>query len=372
MPDPRKIGYAVVGLGRISQGAVLPGFRNTRSARLAALVSGDPDKRRRVAERYGLGADDTHGYEEFEACLSRDDVDAAYLALPHHLHREYTERAAAQGVHVLCEKPMAVTESECRAMIDACRDGGVKLMVAYRLHLDPANLAAVERIEEGAIGSTRLFTSTFTLQVPEGDFRVAPSERGGGPLYDVGIYCINAARYVFRAEPERVWAMRASRPQERFEDVEEMLSCVLAFPGDRLASFTCSFGAHAGSSFQVVGDAGELRLENAYPFRGERRLTERRVDGEGPSVRERAFPETDQFGTQLDYFARCVLEGKDPEPDGEEGLVDVQVIRALYRALDRGTIVDVELGRDRRPTPDMAMEYPAVDGAGVGARAPSS
>lgn len=355
MPEA-PVGYAVVGLGWISQVAMLPAFRNARgNSRLAALVSGDREKRRSLADRYGLRADATYDYEEYEECLDRDDVDAVYIAVPNHLHREYTVRAAERGVHVLCEKPMATTEEECRAMIRSCDEAGVALMVAYRLHLEPANLHLVGLVESGRIGRTRSFDAVFTEQVTEGDIRLLPPERGGGPLYDIGIYCINAARYLFRAEPDRVWAIRASRPEARFARASEMVSCVLLFPGQRLATFTCSFGAHPVSTLQLVGDRGALRMTNAFTFRGDREL-----EMEGEHDDRRTFPETDQFGPQLSYFSDCVIGGRDPEPDGEEGRIDVQIIQALYESLDRGRPVDVTLRRGRRPEPGMAMEYPAV------------
>ena len=364
---PGTVGYAVVGLGWISQAAMLPAFHNAaHNSRLVALVSGSQRKRRALAERYELSYErDTFDYDDLEECLARDDVDAIYLAVPNHLHREYTERAAAAGVHVLCEKPMAVSAEECRAMIRSCDDAGVRLMVAYRLHLDPANLEVVDRVTSGAIGRTRLFNATFTQQVEEGDIRLMPPDEGGGPLYDIGVYCINAARYFFRAEPESVWATRATRPQERFEEASEMMSCVLRFPEDRLAAFTCSFGAHSVSAFHLVGDDGELRMDNAFSFQGDRELEQvAGVDdgpGRGRGPGRQMFPESDQFGPQLAYFSDCILEGRDPEPDGEEGLVDVRVIRALYQSLETGRAVDIDVERDRRPTPDMAIRYPAVE-----------
>jgi predicted dehydrogenase len=359
MPSSPKdtVGYAVVGLGWISQAAALPGFRNAPNSRVVALVSGDETKRRALAGRYGLGPDDTYDYDDYEACLDRDDVDAVYIGVPNHLHREYTVRAAARRVHVLCEKPMAVTEDECREMVDACRDADVRLMIAYRLHLDAGTLKAVELAGSEFIGTGRVFGSTFTQQVQAGDVRLVPSEQGGGPLYDIGVYCINAARYLFRAEPEAAWATRASRPQDRFEYSAESMACTLRFPGERLATFTCSFGAHTSASLHLVGDRGELRMRNAYDFRGPRVLE---WDGEAGGGAE-TFPETDQFGAQLLYFSDCVLEGRDPEPDGEEGLVDVGVIRALYRSLDEGRMVEVGTPtRERRPTSDMAIRLPAV------------
>jgi predicted dehydrogenase len=362
------VGYAVVGLGWISQAAVLPGFANAgRNSRLTALVSGDAGKRQALAERYGLPGSATYTYDDYEACLAREDVDAVYIALPNHLHREYAVRAATQGVHVLCEKPLAVTADDGRAMMDACRDHHVRLMTAYRLHLDPATLHVIRLVEDGAIGRTRVFSSTFTQQVRDGDVRLVPPDQGGGPLYDIGIYCINAARYLLRAEPDAVWATQVSRPEARFEEGGEAVSCVLRFPDHRLATATCSFGAHAASVFHLVGDDGDITMDNPFPFQGPRHVTLRTEDGEV----HREFAETDQFGAQLLYFSDCIREGRDPQPDGHEGLVDVAIIQAAYQSLATGRMVPVDVAARRRPTPDQAVECPAVDAPDmVGASAP--
>ncbi len=357
------VGYAVVGLGWISQAAMLPAFANARdTSRLVALVSGSEEKRRVLADRYGLDPErDTYGYDDLESCLERDDVDAVYIAVPNHLHREFTERAAAMGVHVLCEKPMAPSVEDCRAMIDACETAGVRLMIAYRLHLEPANLHVVERVMRGDLGDLRVFTATFALQVADDDIRLVPPEQGGGPLYDIGVYCINAARYFFRAEPEAVWATPAAREQPRFHEIEEAVSCVMRFPGERLATFTCSFGAHDVSFLTLVGDEGSLRMDNAFTFQGDRTMEQE--GGQGPG--SRMFPESDQFGPQLAYFSGCIREERTPEPDGEEGLVDVRIIRALYESVETGRPVDLDLEREHRPVPDMAVRYPALESPGM-------
>ena len=195
--------------------------------------------------------------------------DAVYIALPNHLHREYAVRAARAGIHVLCEKPLAVTEADCEAMIRAADEGGVKLMTAYRLHFDEANLRAVEVVQSGRIGEPKLFNSTFTMQVRDGDIRLNPRSEGGGVLYDIGIYCINAARYLFEAEPESVFAFTAAGTDPRFEAVEESVSAVLRFPGDRIATFAASFGAADVSTYRVVGTRGDVLMDPAYEYAGE-------------------------------------------------------------------------------------------------------
>jgi predicted dehydrogenase len=342
----------VVGLGHIAQVAMLPAFAHAReNSVLAALVSGDAVKREELGRRYGVSR--TCDYDHYEDCLRSGDVDAVYIALPNSMHREYAERAADAGVHVLCEKPMAVTEDECEAMMHAARRNGVLLMVAYRLHFEHANLEAIEIVRSGRIGEPRLFNATFTMHVADGNIRLE-RRLGGGTLYDVGIYCINAARNLFRDEPVEVQAACAGRRG----DVEEAASCVLHFPGERLAAFTCSFGAGKVSAYQVVGTRGDLRLDPGFEYAG----TLRRRLSVGADVEERSFDKRDQFAPELVYFSDCVLHGREPEPSGEEGLADVRVIRALYESARTGRPVrPPRVERQLRPSMDQEIHRPPVD-----------
>ena len=236
-----KLRYAVVGLGHIAQVAVLPAFAHARrNSVLAALVSGDATKRRKLARRYGVPA---YAYEQLDELLASGSVDAIYLTVPNHLHCEYTVRAARAGVHVLCEKPMAVTEDECDADDPRRAEHDVKLMIAYRLHFEPANLAAIEIAQSGRIGEPRFFESLFT-HAGEADDNIRLVSAGGGTLYDIGIYCINAARYLFRAEPVEVSACASvARTIRASRDVDESSARSCAFPEIASAAFTCSFGA---------------------------------------------------------------------------------------------------------------------------------
>src|SRR3954471_19928456 len=210
--NQKKIRYAVVGLGHIAQVAVLPAFAHAENSELAALVSDDPEKLEKLGRKYKVRG--RFSYDRFEECL--EGVDAVYIAVPNHLHREYTERAASRGVHVLCEKPMAVTEEDCLSMIRVAEANRVKLMVAYRLHFEEANLKAIDLVQSGKLGDARLFDSVFTMQVKEGDIRLGPRDLGGGTLYDIGIYCINAVRNLFGAEPMEVTAFISNNGDPRF------------------------------------------------------------------------------------------------------------------------------------------------------------
>ena len=354
---PKKVRYAVLGLGHIAQVAVLPAFAHAKaSSTLAALISSDAKKLKILGRKYGV--DQLYSYEEFDACMSSGEIDAVYIALPNHLHAEYTIRAAKHGIHVLCEKPLAVTEKECLAMIKACERNDVRLMTAYRLHFEKANLSTIKVVQSGRIGDPRIFNSTFTMDVRGGDIRLR-EEAGGGTLYDIGIYCINAARYLFRAEPVEVTGVSARREGERFEEVEEMFSATLRFPEDRLASFTCSFGAAACSEYRVVGTKGDVRLDPAYDYAKDLRQF---ITTGGGKAREHEFAKRDQFAPELAYFSDCVQRGVEPEPSGWEGLADVRIVEALYRSAKKNKPIRLApFEKRRRPSERQEIQRPAVE-----------
>lgn len=348
-----KVRYAVVGLGHISQVAVLPAFTNAANSDLLALVSDDPRKLKALGKKYGLRH--LYSYADYGRALS--NVDAVYLALPNHLHGEYAVRAAAAGVHVLCEKPMAVTEEECRAMITASQQNHAKLMIAYRLHFEAGNLHAIELAGNGKLGDLRIFSSDFCQQVTEGNIRITqPDTKGGGPVYDMGVYCINAARYLFRSEPIEISALAASKREERFRQVNEMVSVVMRFPGERLATFTCSFGATNVGRYTLLGTKGKLDADPAY---GYSKPIEQRITING-KIKKRKLPKRDQFAAELIYFSDCILKDKDPEPSGAEGLIDVRIVQAIYESIRTGRAISLaEHVVKKRPSPDQEIHRPA-------------
>lgn len=354
--DKNKIRYAVLGLGWIVQEDVLPAFPNTNNSELAALISGDETKRKELGKKYNVPA---YTYEQYEECLKKENIDAVYIGSPNHLHLEHTVKAAKVGVHILCEKPMAITENECAQMINAARENNVKLMIAYRLHFDKANMEAVNIVQSGKIGEPRFFDSVFSQQVAEGNVRLTePLENGGGSFYDMGIYCINAVRYLFQDEPTEVFAFIANNGEKRFAKVDEMTSVVMRFPNERLASFTSSFGAASTATFRVVGTKGDLRMDSAYTYAGDLKQ-EITVDGE---KQEQSFSAGDQFGAEIQYFSDCVLNNKEPEPCGREGLADVRIIRAIIESSKTGKAVKLdEFKVEKRPTLEQVIQLPAID-----------
>jgi predicted dehydrogenase len=351
---PSRIRYGVVGLGHIAQVAVLPAFAHAAHAELTALISDDNIKLRELSRRYRVPH--TYSYEEYDRCLREGHIDAVYLALPNSMHCEYATRAARAGIHILCEKPMAVTESECRQMIRAARQAKVKLMVAYRLHLERANVKAVDIARSGKLGKLRMFNSTFTMQVRPGDIRTQRS-MGGGSLYDIGVYCINAARYLFQDNPIEVSTFSVRGTDRRFREVDEMSAALLLFPEGRLASFVCSFGATDVSSYEVVGTKGRLQIDPAFEYVGPlvHRLT---VNGKTKTTR---FPASDHFAAELIYFSDCIRRNKEPEPSGTEGLIDVQIVQALYRSSAQRTPIALRLpAKNRWPTKRQVVTRPPV------------
>jgi predicted dehydrogenase len=363
----RKVGYAVVGLGHISQSAVLPAFQHAKNAELVAIVSSDQQKREKLGKRYRC---DAYDYEDLELCLDRPDVDAVYIGEPNDKHADFVVRCAKQGVHVLCEKPLGINEEECRRMIDACEESGVKLMTAYRLHFEPANLEVIRLIEQGKIGDLRYFTSTFAYQVKPGNIRTS-AERGGGAIWDLGVYCINAARYLFRADPVEIFALPMNRPKdERFEEIAEGMTVLMKFEGDRAAQFTVSFGSAPQGDYRIVGTKGHIELANGYEYAVAREL---RLVVNEKLTKKKKFKPTDQFAPELIAFSKAILDGTNIEPDGEEGLRDVRIIAACLKSAKENRPLTLSWpARKRRPEPSDRIVRPAVkEPPLVGVDAPS-
>jgi predicted dehydrogenase len=352
MPTSSKsVRYAVVGLGHIAQVAVLPAFAHARNSRLSALISGDRQKRAKLSKKYTVPA---FSYDAYEECLGQ--VDAAYIALPNSMHAEFTIRAANAGVHVLCEKPLAVTVAECARMIEACESAGVKLMTAYRLHFEKLNLEAIELVRRGRIGDPKFFSSTFSMRVKPGNIRTQ-AELGGGTLYDLGVYCINAARHLFAAEPIEVFAYSIHDVKSRMPEVDESTAAVLRFEGDRVATFVTSFDAADTGSYVIVGPKGSLCLDPAYEY-AEGLAYELTV--EGKTTRKQST-KRDQFAPEIEHFSDCLRRNREPEPSGREGMQDVRIVEALYESSRRGEPVHVPVYEEsNRPGRRQEMRRPAV------------
>ena len=332
--DGRKVRYAVVGAGWIAQEDFMPSVEHTGNSVMTAIVTGDQEKARLLAKKYGI--EHLADYDGYDALLKSGHIDAIYLATPNSDHTSFVVKALEAGIHVLCEKPMAPTEAECQQMIDASEKSGAKLMIAYRLHFEEATIEALETVRAGTIGTPRIFSSVFTQQVAADNSRTDPAN-WAGPLPDMGPYPINAVRQLFQAEPTEVFAFRASLPEPRFSQVEEMITAVLKFPGERLGTFTISYGANAMGQYRIVGTEGDLEVTPGYTW--QQGLPHKLPVGE--TTTEKSFGRSDHFGGETKYFSDCVLDDVHPEPDGEEGLADVRVIKAIEESLQTGQPVKV-------------------------------
>ena len=355
-PPDRRIGFAFVGLGKLTLEELLPAVGQSKHVKIAGLVSGNAEKARTVARQYGVPENAIYSYQTYDELRNNPDVQVIYIVLPNAMHAEYTIRGAKAGKHILCEKPMANSSTECAQMIDACKSAGVSLMIAYRLQYEPYNRAMIGLVRSKKIGDARLITADncFVLKDPSA-WRLNKAMAGGGPLPDIGIYCLNACRYVTGEEPVEITATTYSTPgDERFKEVEEAVSFRLTFPSGVIANCSTSYNAYRTQRLQVSGTEAAAELDPAFAYRGLRMRIDRSEGG--VSIGEfRSFTEKSQFALEMDHMALCVRHNRRPHTPGEEGLQDVRLIEAIYKAAQSGQRVRLPQieGRDvfRGPPP---------------------
>lgn len=350
-PDTPKIRYAIVGLGDISQGAMLPGIEHTGNSEVTALVTGDPKKARELGERYAV--ENTYSYDQFNDCLQSGLIDAIYLATPNWLHADFAVPALKAGIHVLLEKPMEVTTERCQQILDAQKESGAKLMIAYRLHFEPATLDAIKKIRSGELGLLRTFTSTFSQLVNPENHR-AKNGALAGPLFDMGPYPVNAARYLFGDEPiEVISATGVTNADLGIPDMQDTVSATLRFPDNRIATFVVSYAANGVNQFVLAGEKGSIEMNPAFTYG----LGLEQWVKIGEKETHKKFEETDQFGGEMKYFSNCILNDLDVEPNGEEGYADVRVLEGIQKAIQSGGSVTLPpFTRTRRIDTDEQME----------------
>jgi predicted dehydrogenase len=347
----KKVRYGFVALGDIAQEAMLPGVGHTGNSEITALVTGDPEKARGVGRQYGV--EDSYGYDQFEQMLRSGKVDAIYLATPNWRHAEFAVPALRAGIHVLLEKPMEISTAACREIMEAQKASGAKLMVAYRLHFEPATLDLIGKIRDGELGEVTLFNSTFIQMVDPQNHR-AKNGVEAGPIFDMGPYPVNAARYVFGAEPtEVVSAIGTRHSQAGLGDFDDTVAVTLRFPEGRIAQFMLSYYGNTLDSYVVAGTKGSVQMNPGYMYG---QPLEQMVTI-GQSKTTKSFRNTDHFGGELKYFSDCILNDRQPEPDGEEGYADVRVLEGIVRALESGKPQVLEpFTRSRRIDTDAQKE----------------
>ena len=338
VPDPpgKKLGWAIVGLGRLSINQILPAFAKCEKSKVVAFVTGDRAKGEKLAARYGVNQKNIYNYQNYDALQENPEVDIIYVVLPNGMHAEYTIRGAKAGKHVLSEKPMANTPKDCEEMIRACREASRKLMVAYRVRYEPYNQMLIKMCREGELGQLKVVVADagFNIGDPT-QWRLKKALAGGGSLMDIGIYSLQASRYTTGEEPVEVNAMEfTDRQDPRFKEVEDTINFQLRFPSGVLAQCTSSYGYAGQNRIRVVGTKGWAELEPATSYTGLRMKIRK-----GSAIEERDLGQRDHFASEMDHFSDCVMNNKDPLTPGEEGLRDLRIMMSIYEAARSGRTV---------------------------------
>jgi len=329
MAVTRKIGYAVVGLGNIARNSILPAFSNCRRAKLVALVS--RDKKKAAALRVKFKAAISYTTKDYEDCLANPEISAVYIATPPGEHEEFTVRAAEAGKHVLCEKPLAATVAQSARMVEACRRQGVLLMTAYRKYFEPAALYLKSLVSNGSLGRIDMIHTSFSELFTPGvssAWLLDPALAGGGPMMDLGVYCVNTSRWLADEDPVEAVAQSWRHDTQRFKDVEEGVTFRLKFPSGLVVQGSSTYGAAMSSFIFVQGTNGWVSLSPAYPFEDERRVTGKIA---GRSV-DRRFKALDEFALEIDAFAFAIQKKKAVESDGIQGHHDMIILQAIYES----------------------------------------
>lgn len=338
VPDPpgRKLGWAIVGLGSLAIHEILPAFALCEKSKVVAFVSGHPDKANKLALRYGVNPKNIYNYQNYDTIRDNPEVDVIYIVLPNGMHAEYTVRGLQAGKHVLSEKPMANSPAECQQMIDAARKADRKLMVAYRCRYEPYNQEAIRVARAKELGDLRVIVADagFNIGDPT-QWRLNKALAGGGSLMDIGIYSLQAARYLSGEEPSEINAFMYSTPGDpRFKEVEETINFQLRFPSGVLASCTSSYGYASQSHYRMIATDGWLDMEPATVYRGLRMRIH-----QGNILEEKDLPVRDHFALEMDHMSDCVMQNKEPLTPGEEGLRDLTIMTAIYEAAKSGKTV---------------------------------
>jgi predicted dehydrogenase len=318
----------------------MPAVKQSKLSRITGLVSGHRDKADKLAAQYGVASDSIYSYENFDSILANKNIDAVYIGLPNSMHAEYTIRAAKAGKHVLCEKPMATSVGDCKAMIEACRQADRKLMIAYRLQLEPTTLRARELVRDGSLGTIQAIESANGFNIAQGEWRTDRKLGGGGPLMDMGIYSLNGCRFLTGEEPSDLAAYASTIDHDgRFDQVEENVSWTMKFPSGIVAACNTSYGAQMDGYYRVHGSKGVMEVTAAFGYEGQHLKVEFVKPSESSGLQRR--PSIDElnpshdpshFVREADHFSSCILENKTPQSPGEEGLRDMELIARIYKS----------------------------------------
>ncbi len=350
----RRVGFAVVGLGHLSLNQILPVFGASKYCKVTALVSGDREKARRIAAQYGVPESGLYDYNTYDKLASNPTVQVIYIVLPNSMHAEYVERGAKASKHILCEKPMATSVRDCERMIAFCQQASVKLMIAYRQQYEPMNREIAKMVRSGKLGTLKSYIATNAQdQGDPSQWRQKIALAGGGCLPDVGIYCLNAARFLTGEEPSEVWgATIQPKDDPRFTEVEETCIFGMRFPSGLVAACSTGYGAHRSQMLRLEGERGWAELSPAFGYKGIKLRTSTTMDGHDVTM-EPTIESKDQFATEMDHMALCVQANRQPHTPGEEGLQDQRITDAIYESARSGKVIKIvpPSGPTRGPEP---------------------
>jgi len=329
-PTAKKLGWALVGLGSLSRNQIAPALLKTQHSQLAAVVTGTPQKGVKWREKYGLTADQVYSYETFDKIIDDPAIDVVYIVLPNGMHHEFTLRAAKAGKHVFCEKPMANTAQECREMIAACEAANRQLGIGYRCQFEPHHREAMRFAREQVFGPLHHIDAGFGFAIDDpNQWRLRKNLAGGGAMMDVGVYAVQACRYLAGEEPTEVIALETKTDPVKFAEVDETINWSMKFPSGITANCLTSYLFSGRDDFSAYGSKGRFGMKPCYGYSGQTGWTS------DPKI-PLAFPATDHFAVQIDAFSQAILQGKPFGPDGVEGLRDMLVIEAIYQSIASG------------------------------------
>ena len=332
--DGNKLGIALVGMGHLATHQIAPALAKTKHVRLAGVVSGTPSKIESWRNQYGIPAKNCYSYETYDRIADNPEIDIIYIVLPNSMHAEYTIRAARSGKHVLCEKPMANSAKDCEEMITACRQAKRRLAIGYRCQFEPHHLRCLQFARERTFGDLKMIEAGFGFRIGDpNQWRLKHRYAGGGALMDVGIYALQACRYLSGEEPTHIAAMETKTDPVKFSEVDESITWTMTFPSGLNCYCSTTYALSGINRLNAHGDQGWFRLNPAFSYSG--------ITGTTSNAGPIHYSPIDQFAAELDDFAICVREDRESKVSGLEGLKDLRAIEAIYQSIRTGRTVQV-------------------------------
>jgi len=325
----KKLGVALCGLGSLSTNQIAPALQKTRNCRLAGIVTGTPEKAEKWQKQYGISPKSTYSYDTMHEMAKNKDIDIVYVVTPNALHLPHVQAAAAAGKHVYCEKPLEINTERAQQLVDACKKAGVMLGVGYRLQFEANNQECVRLAKEKVLGDLKVIDANFGFAIGDPtQWRLKKDLAGGGSLMDVGIYCLQTTRMLTGEEPVWISATEVKTDAVKFKEVDETVSWTMKFPSGVITNCMSTYAANGLAGFRAGTTRGWFALDPAYFYGGNRG---RRSDGTEINI-----PVADQFATELEDFAHCVISKRPTKVSGEMGISDVKVLMAIYESIKKG------------------------------------